>query len=72
MKKKLTAALCLILCVLFGGGIGYIFGNPECRYQVLNSLPAQWGVEAIKPQLVADEETPFVDAGTGEVIEPLK
>ncbi|MBQ2955519.1 MAG: hypothetical protein IJE08_03570 [Clostridia bacterium] len=57
MKKKLTAAFCLILCVLLGGGIGYILGNPECRYQVLNILPAQWGVEAIKPQLVADEET---------------
>ena len=57
MKKKLTAALCLLLCVLLGGGIGYILGNPECRYQALNILPAQWGVEAIKPQLVADEKT---------------
>ena len=57
MKKKLTAALCLILCILMGGGIGYILGNPECRYQALNILPEQWGIEASKPQLIADEAT---------------
>ena len=59
MKKKLTAALYLLLCVLFGGGIGYIFGNPECRYTVLSALPEQWGIEASKPQLVSDEATAF-------------
>ena len=62
MKKKLTAALCLLLCVLFGGGIGYIFGNPECRYSVLSALPEQWGVEVINPQLVSDEATAFAIA----------
>ena len=57
MKKKLIAALYLILCILIGGGIGYILGNPECRYSVLSALPEQWGIKASKPQLVADEAT---------------
>ena len=62
MKKKLAVAICLLLCVLFGGGIGYIFGNPECRYSVLSALPEQWGFEASKPQLVSDEATAFAIA----------
>ena len=62
MKKKLTAALCLLLCVLFGGGIGYVLGNPECRYSVLSALPEQWGIEVINPQLVSDEATAFAIA----------
>ena len=45
MKKKLIAALYLILCILIGGGIGYILGNPECRYSVLSALPEQWGIK---------------------------
>lgn len=57
MKNKLTAALCLVLCILVGGSVGYIAGNPEYRYGVLSALPGQWEIKASKPQLVADAET---------------
>ena len=34
MKKKLTAALCAVLCVLLGAGAGYLIGQTEHQSRI--------------------------------------
>ncbi len=47
MKKKLIAALCLVLCVLLGAGAGYLMGHDGLRRSVLDSLFGQWSLEQV-------------------------
>ena len=56
MRKKLIAALCLILCVLLGAGIGYAIRDAGYHNQI-KRLSSQHRFDLSNPPLIADAET---------------
>lgn len=71
MKKRLIAALCLLLCTLLSGVIGYSVGNAEYQSRI-DALSDQAGFDPNNPPLIADADTAAAraEAYYREIIDP--